>query len=238
MTLTDQLKSRTLALAAESEENFLELGQALQQLQELDLDEFKDAVRQAGFSTRKAYCLISVERAFGSFSPSRGRLIKIGWTKLHSLVGHVNEDNLDELLTLAETHTAKELQAVMRGRDPAEMRKPVVLYLSQEQFDMLEIILLNFGASRRKGRGLIGREEAVMEMAWWAQTQLDGMEPEVDGQLLSLVRQLGRAHAQRDHFAQEAERLKRRLIDMHVRMEALQTRFRGQRVSTVGPRQD
>lgn len=48
----------------------------------------------------------------------RSRLRKIGWTKLQLIGKHVETDNLEELLTLAESVKAKELERRLREEKP------------------------------------------------------------------------------------------------------------------------
>jgi hypothetical protein len=167
VTLAKKLIKLTVSLAIEFEQNFLEIGHALLELYELDPAEFHHALQSAKLGRRKGYYLIAIARAFGSAPVSKYRLRRIGWTKLAMLSPHIDKYSCNQLLALAEEFTAKELETILRGEDPASKERTIVLYYSQEDYDVLEAALIAFGGIKT-GRVMLNREEALLQMAQWA----------------------------------------------------------------------
>jgi hypothetical protein len=65
---------------------------------------------------------------------------------------------------LADTYTAKELPALLKGAAPRAKARTVQLRLSPRQYDRFQAVLLANGARRpKKGRGLSGKEKALMK---------------------------------------------------------------------------
>lgn len=119
MTLSNEaLYGKALELSKDVDDNFLELGKMLGQLQHRDPELFQKIVAKTDLGRRKAYYLVEVSRIFDPLPIPRARLRKIGWTKLQLIGKHVTPDNLEELLTLAEESTTKELERHMRGEKP------------------------------------------------------------------------------------------------------------------------
>ncbi|MDR3425816.1 hypothetical protein [Silvimonas sp.] len=167
MALAKKLIKLTVSLAIEFEQNFLEIGRALRELYEIDRDEFNQALKAAKLGRRKGYYLVAIDRAFGSATVSKYRLRRIGWTKLAMLSPHIDKYSCSQLLTLAEECTAKELETILRGEDPTSKERTIVLYYSQQDYDVLEEALIAFGGIKT-GRVMMNREEALLQMAQWA----------------------------------------------------------------------
>jgi hypothetical protein len=71
---------------------------------------------------------------------------------------------VEEALALAETCTAKELPALLKGSPRKAKACTVQLRRSPRQYDQFKAVLLANGARRpKKGRGLSGKERAVMK---------------------------------------------------------------------------
>ncbi len=79
---------------------------------------------------RKAYYLISIDKAFRDKNVSAERLKKIGWTKLAALAPHITKDSLEEALLFAEANTVRNIEAVVKGLQPiiGGRRCPLELY--------------------------------------------------------------------------------------------------------------
>lgn len=177
MTPANTLITQAAELAKAFDENFLELAATLRQLHEIGLQEFRRGFAEAGLGERKAYCLLAIARKFGSLEISKLRLRELGWTKLSLLTRYVDETNWEELLELAEQHTAAALKAVLRNEDPAGKAHAMVLHFSKFDRDMLEGIMLSFGASQVPG-GMVNREDALLAMAEWAYEELQKLPVE------------------------------------------------------------
>lgn len=148
-------------LIARFNDKFLELASLLHKLQETESDDFKTLISIPQLGRRKGYYLVEIHRAFGDYKDAPPRLNKIGWTKLQIIAAHVTPDNREALLTLAETHTAKNLEAIMRGDQPIIGGRSVLLLFTQEQFAVFSKAILEHGAIA-KGEGFIGKESALI----------------------------------------------------------------------------
>jgi hypothetical protein len=107
-----------LLLIARFNDEFFELASLLHTLHENEPDNFKSLISIPQLGTRKGYYLVEIYRAFGDYKDVFPRLNKIGWTKLQIISARVTPDNRGELLKLAETHTAANLEAIIRGEEP------------------------------------------------------------------------------------------------------------------------
>jgi hypothetical protein len=101
-------------------------------------------------------------RAFGDYKDVFPRLNKIGWTKLQIISAYVTPDNRGELLKLAETHTAANLKAIIRGEEPIIGRKSVLLLFTQEQFAVFSKAIVEHGAIMN-GQSFDGKEAALIK---------------------------------------------------------------------------
>ena len=125
---------------------------------------------------RKAYYLVEVSRIFDPLPVPRSRLRKIGWTKLQLIGKHVNPENLDDLLTLAESTNSKELERQMRGEQPLGNAHCVVMYFSPKQYAEFEEALLKNGA-KQSGRGMVDKEKALINALRKAIPGLEKVHP-------------------------------------------------------------
>ena len=173
MTLSiEALFDKALALSGDVEDNFLELGKSLRQLLDRDPDLFQEIVKKTNLGRRKAYYLVEVSRTFDPLPIPRSRLRKIGWTKLQLIGKHLDGDNTEELLQLADKTNAKELERLMRGEKPLGKARCVVMYFSPKQYAELEEMLVKYGG-KRSGRGVQNKEEALLRMVAALKKQSD-----------------------------------------------------------------
>jgi hypothetical protein len=164
MTLSiEALYDKAMGLSKEVEDNFLELGKSLRQLMDRDPDLFHQIIQKSNLGRRKAYYLVEVSRIFEPLPVPRSRLRKIGWTKLQLIAKHVNPNNLDVLLQLAEDSAAKELERRMRGEKPLGNAHCVLMYFSPKDYAELEDALVKHGGVR-SGRGIQNKEEALIRL--------------------------------------------------------------------------
>ncbi len=163
---TEDLYDRAIALAEDVDDNFLELGKALRQLNDRDPDLFQKVYNKTKVGRRLAYYLVEISRVFDPLPVPRSRLKKIGWTKLQLIGKHVNANNLDDLLELAETNSTKALERQLRGEKPLGNSHCVLMYFSPQDFEELEEALVEHGATRLKIRrgAMQGREEALLHL--------------------------------------------------------------------------
>ncbi|MCH6205897.1 hypothetical protein L3V16_18915 [Brucella ciceri] len=141
--------------------NFLKLARELRELKEYSPDLFVEVAELAGISSRKAYALAKISRQFDDTGISEGRLYNIGWTKLVLIGRYVGDDNIEQLLELAEKNTVHDLAQILRGETPVSDARVVQLYLNSEDYAKLRKVLLKNGALPA-GNGLSNMEAALM----------------------------------------------------------------------------
>jgi hypothetical protein len=160
---------KALSLSKHSDRNFWELAQCLATLH-TNPELWTMFIKKSGISRRKAFYLLKVHQRFAPLKLSKSRIQKIGWTKAMIIANYINPEKAGELLSLAGTHTAQQLKAILRG-DPIETTQHcMTLYFNPEQYAELEPALIANGASRsRRGRGLTNKEEAIITIIRKAQ---------------------------------------------------------------------
>ena len=177
MTLsTEALYDNALNLSKDVDDNFLELGKALRQVQDRDPELFHKIVAKTNLGRRKAYYVVEVSRIFDPLPIPRPRLRQIGWTKLQLIGKRLKPDNMEDLLTLAEQVNAKELERRLRGEKPMGNAHCVLMYLTSKQYAELEAALLKNGATR-SGRGIVDKEKALINALRKAAPGLENVQP-------------------------------------------------------------
>ena len=163
MSKTPELYAKAVELSTAVDENFLELARTLRELQDSDAEEFRRAVKNSGLGQRKAYYLVTIDRTFSKIPVPKTRLKRIGWTKLNILSKHISKSNYGELLKKAEQHTAKELEAILRGEEPMTNAHTVLFYFTPTDYEELASALIKHGAYK-SGRGLVNKEQALLNL--------------------------------------------------------------------------
>ena len=141
--------------------NFLELAQVFRQVLDNDPEAFEATYRAFGVKRRMAYHLATIDRQFEGLELDEARLLKLGWTKLMVIGGHVNADNLEALLTLAEQHSVHELRLLMRNEPISPHTRCIILYLQPEEYAVFRGVLLKHGATPA-GSHLLKTKEALL----------------------------------------------------------------------------
>ena len=164
------LIKKAQTLAAKDDESMIELAEVLSDLRGLPkppdgdrptLDELVDLTKLS----RRAICyLLKVWQAFSDLGIPRKRLVQVGWTKAAVVIENCAPEEVEEALALAETATAKELPALLKGAPRKAKARTVLLRLTPKQYCQFEAVLLANGARRpKKGRGLSGKERALLK---------------------------------------------------------------------------
>ena len=151
----------TLALIANLDDKFLELASSLRKVRECSPKDFKKLIALPQLGRRKAYYLVSIDRAFADKNVPSERLKKIGWTRLALLAPHITDENWEDALKLAETNTARNIQAVIQGLEPIIGGRSVLLNFTADQFADFSAAILASGATKN-GEGFIGKEAALI----------------------------------------------------------------------------
>ena len=103
-----------LFFLAKFEEKFFDLASLLRQLQEKSLPDFKAIYSIPQLGRRKAYYLVSVNRAFGVYPDLRERLMKVGWTRLSLVAPHVN---VEDALFYCEFNSTWAIQQALKSNE-------------------------------------------------------------------------------------------------------------------------
>jgi hypothetical protein len=157
------LPSLSKVIANAMSKDFLTLARRLREVQDIAPDIFFEVIEVAGVGRRKAYALIQIDNSFRKLSFDRDRLLGIGWTKAVLVAPHIGQQNCEELLGLAEDHTAHDLAVVLTGGVAHPGQRVVLLYFLIEEYELFERMALAHGAIR-EGRGLAGKEQAVVSI--------------------------------------------------------------------------
>jgi hypothetical protein len=157
----DPLLVKAMALINNLDDEFLELGSTLRHLQQTNPKDFKKVASIPQLGRRKAYYLISIDRAFGDKGVAAERLTKIRWTKLALLAPYITAENLEDALVFAESHTTANVQAVVKGLEPILGGRAVLLRFTAQQFASFSAAILANGAVKN-GEGFIGKETALI----------------------------------------------------------------------------
>lgn len=152
---------KTLAMIANLEDEFLELGSLLRQVQNSSSGDFKKLCSFPELGRRKAYYLVAIDKAFADKDVPAERLRKIGWTKLAMLAPHVTDENVDDALLFAELHTVKNIEAAVHGMEPIIGGRTVLLNFTADQFAAFSTAIVAHGAIKN-GKGFIGKEAALV----------------------------------------------------------------------------
>jgi hypothetical protein len=163
-----QLKKRALELAElPRNRGWFELSQVLDLLSnhrgKKGSDQFQNLIRDGVLGRRSAYYLRDVGHLIWRAKVPTSKAERIGWTKLQIIGDKVNARNITRLLKLAEQNNAQELKRLIK-RDHAKPKPHCVqLYFTAEQYLRYVQALTKHGA-RRSGRGLVGKEAAIMRI--------------------------------------------------------------------------
>ena len=102
--------------------------------------------------SRRTICyLLKVWETFSDLDIPRERLVRVGWTKLAVIAENLEPEVMEEALALAETATAKELPALLKGAPRKAKARTVQLRLTPRQYDQFAAVLLENGARRQEG---------------------------------------------------------------------------------------
>ena len=121
-------------------------------------NDFKKLCSIPQLGRRKAYYLVSIDRAFADKKEDPKRLKDIGWTKLAALAPHITADNWQDALLFAEMNTVRNIETVGRGQEPNIDGRSVLLLFTADQFVIFAEAIVKHGAIAN-GAGFVGKEE-------------------------------------------------------------------------------
>lgn len=169
----DHLKREALALAAKPTKSFHAFAHALWAAHRNDPAFLHEVERVAGIKRRALFYLSNVGGFLAEYSITEEQAERIGWTKLQIVARHaanqpgrISQRAMQAKLGIATRTPAHALPAALERQDiPSEgPLRSVLLRLPAEQYADVEAALIACGAER-KGRGLIGKEDALVRLA-------------------------------------------------------------------------
>ncbi|WP_423414740.1 hypothetical protein RLW55_16165 [Hyphomicrobium sp. B1] len=160
--MSNKTEIETDLMAALAGSGLIEVSQHLRRIEDEHPQQFPLVAKLLGIERRDAAYMARIARTFRELELEEERMLALGWPKLIVLSDYIAFSNKDELLEMAEQMTAKDLARNL-ALQPAGTR-PLVLYLSDEQYRRLEKVVLAHGAvrSRRSQYSLSGKEEALL----------------------------------------------------------------------------
>lgn len=158
-------KNVLVTLSAQPSPSFLDIASSLYDIHFHAKSEFREAVKGARISLRKAYNLVRFCEAFGKrwSKAERDRFERIGWTKLSIIAAHVVDKTspIEQWLKFSETHTARECQLHLGKKPFKNETRCMLLRFDDNQYEAFSKAVLKLGAKQR-GKGLIGVEKALI----------------------------------------------------------------------------
>lgn len=160
--MSNKTEIETDLMAALAGAGLIEVAQHLRRIEDEHPQQFPLVAKLLGIERREAAYMARIARTFKELEWDEERMLALGWPKLIVLSDYISFSNMNDLLELAEKMTARDLARNL-ALQPAGTR-PFMLYLTDEQYDRLERVVLAHGAVRtgRPPCGLSGKEEALL----------------------------------------------------------------------------
>lgn len=149
-------------LSMEAEQSFMALARLLRDLIDAESGAVQAICSATPLKKRRIYCLARIARVFDGHVDD-ARLTAIGWTKLDVLAPHVNSENMEHLLRLAEANPPAVLLRLLTGAESLDGSHTIQLTFSSEEYAIYCRAIEAAGA-KRKGKGYVGKESALIEI--------------------------------------------------------------------------
>jgi hypothetical protein len=162
------IKAKVVTLAARRTDNFWDLGNALLMLRDSSryTGDFKRTVKNAGLNLRQAYYLCEIADQLRPFARYKERFEAIGWTKTQVIARGLNKQNLKERLALAEAkgNSTRKLPALIKKETPPPDARRVVLYFTQDDYEVFVKGIVQNGGSTAPRGNLVDKELALIAL--------------------------------------------------------------------------
>lgn len=169
----EHLKQEALTLAVKPTKNFYAFACALWAARNEDRTFLHEVERIAGIKRRALFYLSNVGRLLSDYRINEAQAERIGWTKLQIVARHaarrpqkLNQRAMRANLQLALRTPSHALPEALerQGASSAGPTRSLLLRLPVEQYADVEAALIACGAKRR-GKGLVGKEDALVLLA-------------------------------------------------------------------------
>ncbi len=143
-------------------DGLLSVAKTLHQIQNENPERFAAVAKLLKLDRLDAHFLVRLDRVFRDLNIFDDRMMALGWPKLVILCDYISRDNRKQLLDIANKSTPKELEEILKKQHAGT--KPMVLYLTDEQYGVLEKAILAHGGvhSKRYRDRYSGKEEALV----------------------------------------------------------------------------
>jgi len=168
-----RLQQEALALAVKPTKSFHAFARALSAAHSNDPAFLHEVERIAGIKRRALFYLSNVGGFLEDYSITEEQAERIGWTKIQIIARHIanqperiNQRAMQDKLGIAARTPAHALPAALEAQDAPTQGplRSVLLRFPADQYADVEAALIACGAER-KGRGLIGKEDALVRLA-------------------------------------------------------------------------
>jgi len=168
-----RLQQEALALAAKPTKSFHAFARALWAAHSNDPTFLYEVERVAGVKRRTLFYLSRVGGFLADYSITEEQAERIGWTKIQIVARHVanqperiSQHAMQAKLGIAARTPAHALSAALEAQNAPSQGplRSVLLRLPAEQYADVEAALIACGAEPR-GKGLVGKEDAVVRLA-------------------------------------------------------------------------
>jgi len=169
----EHLKQQVLALAVKPTKSFHAFARALCAAHDEDRAFLHEVERVAGIKRRALFYLLNVGKLLDAYDVSEEHAERIGWTKLQIIARYaanrprkLSQRAMKAKLEIAAQTSAHVLPAALEAQDAQShgSLRSILLRIPDEQYADVEAALIACGAER-KGRGLIGKEAALVRLA-------------------------------------------------------------------------
>ena len=169
----DRLKKQALALAVKPTKSFHAFARALWAAHSQDRGFMHEVEKVAGIKRRSLFYLLNVGEFLDEYDVSEEQAERIGWTKLQIIARYagnqpsrISQRAMKGKLGLAARTPAHALPAALEAgnKHPCDPLHSILLRIPASQYADVEAALIACGA-KRSGRGLVGKEAALVNMA-------------------------------------------------------------------------
>lgn len=160
---TDYLSKISNLLSDALLSDMMHVAKLLRTAHDYDASLFPVIAEAAGIKKRRAYALARIARKFDGLGFSDDRLNAIGWAKLSVVARYIDPQNACDLVILAETLKAHELEKHLTGDLVVDGAKAMLFRLAPEQDLRLRKLLLANGAKGTLS-GMKDKEKALIRL--------------------------------------------------------------------------
>lgn len=161
--MNDEIEREIEISAIIAGSGLLTVAKNLREIQDQNRESFAQVAELMRLDRLDAHFLARLDRVFRDLNIRDDSMMALGWPKLMRLCDYISSDNRKQLLDIANKTSAKELEDVLKKQRVGT--KPMVLYLTDEQYDVLEKAILAYGGvrSKRYRDRYSGKEEALVQ---------------------------------------------------------------------------